>query len=236
MNTSMQPKDCVIHTSREPRRERGVVLLFALIALTIMLVGAVALISSFNTSLITAGNIGFKRDLVNQAELAAKTVLEKFNAGALDDSTKRAATLPTENYSAVVLATNNQGIPVALLSKTNFSPTSTWRLPDVSGTAGQNVTVRYLLDRLCTAPGNAQTALEAEQCVRAPVTNVPKGLDAETQRKGAEFGDSKQGVAAAVAIPAAYRLTVRAMGPRNTEAYYQMTFTEPLPPPAALPP
>ena len=207
-------------------------LLFALIALTIMLIGAVALVSSFNTSLVTAGNIGFKRDLVNQAEFAAKTVLEKFNAGALDTSAKRAANIDAQNYSAVVLPTNAQGIPVDLIDQAKFTTTS----PSYSPPGANKVTVRYLLDRLCNAAGNAQTALQPEQCVRAPVVKVPKGLDADTQRKGAEFGDPSQGISAAVAIPAAYRLTIRAMGPRNTEAYYQMTFTEPLPPPAALPP
>ena len=52
------------------QRQRGVVLLFSLIALVIMLIVAVALVRSFNNSLFTAGNIGFKRDMQNQSEAA----------------------------------------------------------------------------------------------------------------------------------------------------------------------
>ena len=53
-----------------PRRaaQRGVVLLYSLIALVIMLIAAIALVRSFQTSLFNAGNLGFKRDMRNQSE------------------------------------------------------------------------------------------------------------------------------------------------------------------------
>ena len=67
---------------RRASQQRGVVLLFSLIALVIMLIAAVALIRSFNSSLFSAGNIGFKRDMRNQSELAVSTALGYFRSGA----------------------------------------------------------------------------------------------------------------------------------------------------------
>jgi type IV pilus assembly protein PilX len=51
-------------------RQRGVVLIFTLIILLILTIGAVALMRSMNTSLFSAGNLAFRRDLVNQGEQA----------------------------------------------------------------------------------------------------------------------------------------------------------------------
>jgi len=44
-----------------PSRERGVVLIFTLIILLILTIGAVALLRSMNTSLFSAGNLAFRR-------------------------------------------------------------------------------------------------------------------------------------------------------------------------------
>ncbi len=221
-----------------PRQQRGVVLLFALIAVTIMLIGAVALISSFNTSLVTAGNIGFKRDLSNQAERAISDVMLKFvGAGALSTTAARGASIGSQNYSAVALTTNSQGIPLDLLKKTadftSASPVS-WTGADINGTAGQGIKIRYLVDRLCSTAGDANVTLAPEACIRGGKGQfLPGAGDESRTRSKAEDGGS--GVAAAVPQPAAYRVTVKATGPRNTEAFYQVTFTEPLPPPAAIP-
>ncbi len=42
-------------------RQRGVVLIFTLIALLILTIGAVALMRSMNTALFGAGNLAFRR-------------------------------------------------------------------------------------------------------------------------------------------------------------------------------
>ncbi len=67
-----------------PARERGVVLLFCLIILVVLLAGGVAVMRSMDTSLVGAGNLAFKRDLVNQGELAIAKAMREFQAsGAL---------------------------------------------------------------------------------------------------------------------------------------------------------
>jgi hypothetical protein len=185
--------------------------------------------------LISAGNIGFKRDLANQAERAISLVMLKFvGSGALVTTAARGANKTDHNYSATVLPTNNQGIPIDLLKKIDDFD-NTWTGADATSTTDQKVTVRYLVDRLCTQTGDATLTLEPEACIRGgPGQGKPDSGDESRMRSKAEEGGA--GVAAAVPIPATYRITARVMGPRNTEAFYQVTFTEPLPPPAAITP
>ena len=79
---------------------RGVVMLFGLIALLIMMIGAVAMLRSTGTSLVNTGNLGFKRDLTNQSERAADLALELMRTGALSTEAARQATSVANNYSA----------------------------------------------------------------------------------------------------------------------------------------
>ena len=95
------------HTHALPR-QRGVVLLFALVALVVMLIAAVALVRSFNTSLFTAGNIAFKRDLLNQGERVVPVVLAQMTSGVLAAPVARSVNVPGNNYSATMLKTNVQ--------------------------------------------------------------------------------------------------------------------------------
>ena len=67
--------------SRSPSRQRGVVLLFCLVILVILLAGGVAVVRSMNSSMFSAGNLAFKRDLLNQGEQAVSQVLRAFAAG-----------------------------------------------------------------------------------------------------------------------------------------------------------
>ena len=72
------------HRSPATRRaQRGAVLLFALIALVVLLIGTVALMRSMNTSLFTAGNFGFKRDSDQPGRARHGPVLDTVQSGAL---------------------------------------------------------------------------------------------------------------------------------------------------------
>src|SRR5256885_3140779 len=101
--------------SRSASRQRGVVLLFSLVALIVLLIAAVALMRSFNTSMFMAGNIAFKRDLQNQGERAVEKALNEFRSGLLAATAARSNDLQQANYKAVMLATNAQGIPPELV-------------------------------------------------------------------------------------------------------------------------
>ena len=59
---------------RGPRRQRGVIMVIALITLAVLLIGAAAAMRSMNVTLASVGYFGFKRDMTNQAELGLRHV------------------------------------------------------------------------------------------------------------------------------------------------------------------
>jgi Tfp pilus assembly protein PilX len=194
--------------NRRPSRQRGVVLIFTLIILLILTIGAVALVRSMNTSLFSAGNLAFRRDLVNQGEQAVSTVINEFKTGGvLASSASTQANVLASNYSATMLATNSEGVPTALLNGTAFTSVGT-AANDLVG-ATPDVTIRYVIDRLCSAAGPSSGAL----CVQSSA--APTGGTANTT----------PGVPPPTAT--VYRLSARITGPRSTQVFLQTTFTKP---------
>jgi type IV pilus assembly protein PilX len=190
-----------------PGRERGVVLLLTLIVLLIMTIGAVALVHSMNTSQISAGNLAFRHDLVNQGEQAVSNVLQSFQAGGpLANATTD--NLPNANYSATALPTNAQGVPTVLLLQGTAFSAAGMKASDITG-ATSDVTIRYVIDRLCNNTG----ASSSTSCVQF-VANPPGGNGSQTPR---------------LPPPSAtvYRLSVCVTGPRRTQIFLQTTFTKP---------
>ena len=204
-------------------RQRGVVLLFSLIALGIMLIVAVALVRSFNSSLFTAGNIGFKRDLQNQSERAVDVVLNEFrSSGNLASPGARGSNNAAYNYSATMLPVNAQGIPDALQNDTTFSAVgSTGK--DIPVT-DMKVTVRYVVDRLCATTGD-ETSLGAGVC-RLADNPVPVGTSL-SNLQGADRAPLCPTCSSAAPQGVVYRLSIKVTGPRNTQSFFQSTFTVP---------
>ncbi len=201
--------------SRSNRTQRGVVLMFALIALLVLMIGAVALVRSFNSTLFNTGNIAFKKDLQNQSERAAARILTALDTnGALSSTTLRGQHRQALNYRARILDTNEKGIPLALLTETAFDAVAD-RANDFD-IADQNVKIRYVVDRLCWTEGD-ETTLGASACVVASGASKDDG-SADTP-KGTETGHAMSQQNQIV-----YRLSIRATGPRNTQAYFQSTF------------
>jgi type IV pilus assembly protein PilX len=196
--------------------QQGVVMLFGLLALVIMMIGAVAMIRSMNTQLFNAGNLGFKRDLTNQGERATQLVLDALGgAGALSTEAAREAHNVASNYSATLLVNNDQGLPQALVNDTLFATVASSGNDIVTA---QGITVRYVLDRMCARVGLA----EPSQCTMSE-NGVPDG-GSTTQLDGAEHTGSG-GEASAVPPRVVYRLSIRVLGPRSTQAFFQTTLT-----------
>lgn len=190
------------------KRERGVVMIFTLIVLVILVIGAVALMRSMNTSLLTSGNLAFHRDLVNQGEQAVSNVMTEFKNGTAPLSGITTADNINANYKSTVLPTNAQGVPTALLGNNATFGAVGLAANDIAG-ATPDVVIRYVIDRLCTATGIASTT----DCVQA--TAEPPG------------GTGNRNTAVAPPTATVYRLSVRISGPRNTQAFLQTTFTKP---------
>jgi Tfp pilus assembly protein PilX len=186
-------------------RERGVVLIYTLIILLILMIGAVALVRSMNTSLFSAGNLAFRRDLVNQGEQAVSNVITSFTTGAFAVPGTTNADVAAANYSSTILPTNAQGVPNVLLNDTSFA--AAWTAPDITGATG-DINIRYIIDRMCSATGPSSSA----QCV---------------QSSAAPTGGTAPGTGLPPPSATVYRLTVRVSGARSTQVFLQTTFTKP---------
>ncbi|MDM0033582.1 hypothetical protein QTI33_15725 [Variovorax sp. J22P271] len=196
-------------SSQRPQ-QRGVVLLFCLIILVVLLAGGVAVVRSMNSSLFSAGNLAFKRDLVNRGELAAAQVMTLFKTGALAGSADT-ADMKAENYSATSLPVNDKGIPTALLSDTAYDAKASKKI----GNDADAVTIRYVIDRMCNDVGTP-ASLGAKGCVYAPLTT--QVLGGSSQRAKDDLPPPSSLI---------YRLTIRVDGPRNTQVFLQSSFTKP---------
>jgi len=188
-------------------RQRGGVLIYTLIILLVLTIGAVALVRSMRTSLFSAGNLAFRRDLVNQGEKAVSTVITEFTTGVFSSPTATQSDNPAANYSSTTLPTNAQGVPNALLAS-SLPATVGSSANDLTG-ATPDVTIRYVVDRLCSATGPSTGAL----CVQSSA--APTGGTANSTR--------------GLPPPSAtvYRLSVRVSGARSTQVFLQTTFTKP---------
>lgn len=179
-----------------PRQgQRGTVLIFTLIALAVMLIAGAALIRAMDSSLLQAGNLAYKRDLVNQAQRAMAVAKTALLTGALAAEATRNTDLSSANYSATRLSSNEQGIPSTLLAS------GTADLSD----SDTGVSLRYVIDRQCAATGDYTLT----SCVTVASADQQPADDRYRKVKNE-------------ARPV-YRITVRASGPRNTEAYFQST-------------
>ncbi len=191
-------------------RERGVVLIFTLIILLILTIGGVALVRSMQSSLFSAGNLAFRRDLVNQGELASSQVVTAINAsafpgpGATDTTHDQVA----YNYSATTLPTNTQGVPNVLLAD-DATFAGTFTAPDLTG-ATADVKIRYVIDRLCVA---------------IPPTVLPTSALC-VQSSSSPTGLTIPGNGLAPPRATVYRISVRVSGARSTQVFLQSTFTK----------
>jgi Tfp pilus assembly protein PilX len=191
---------------KSPTRQRGVVLIFTLIILLILTIGAVALMRSMNTSQFSAGNLAFRRDLTNQGEQAVSNVITEFKSGgALSTTAVTSNNVLASNYSATMLATNAQGIPNVLLSNTAYVAAG-FSAADIVG-ATPDVVIRYVIDRMCTVTGPSN-AIQCVQSSAAPTGGVANGTQAVTPPSAT-----------------VYRLSVRVTGARSTQVFLQTSFT-----------
>jgi hypothetical protein len=112
------------------------------------------------------------------------------------------------NYSATILTTNNVGVPTALLNNATFLTVGT-AANDLTGPT-PDITIRYVIDRLCATGTVIATAA---LCVQSSAN--PTG--------------GKANNTAAVTPPSAtvYRVSVRVTGARGTQVFLQSSFTKP---------
>jgi type IV pilus assembly protein PilX len=192
------------------RSQRGVTLVIAVIALVVLTVGAIAMTRSANISLRQAGNLAFKRDLVNQGERAIAAALAELRTGNLSAEAARQNNRNASNYSAYKLDSSEQGIPNVLVNDDTYASSGFTRaaLTDASG----SVVIRYVIDRQCSASGVfdssiCQTFTSAKSATYTGIKNNPGQADATVPPPPGPV----------------YRISVRITGPRGVQTFTQTT-------------
>ena len=186
------------------QRQQGIVLFFALIALVIMSLAAVALIRSVDTNTIIAGNLASKQSAVTSADSGVETAIT-WMSGITD-----MATFNADNATKAYYATQTAD-PTAF----NWDASDSLPADDASGLIDANGkdmsgnTVRYIVQRMCRNAG----APAKENCLfGAPVVESNSQSVRDTTRAGAVLPVEQSPM---------YRITARVIGPRNTVSYIQ---------------
>jgi hypothetical protein len=193
-------------------------MVFTLIALVLLLIAVAAMMRSVDTSTGVIGNLAFRRDLTNRAELAIAQAKAALNAGGIVyGEAARSSDLPAAHYSATRLASppGGIGVPAVLVSDHAYDDAhyscidgAGKAMPSCSAPATDGIVIRWVIDRQCAA---GTTDFTTDRCAFLRGSADSGGSMHQVTRKP---GGAAHGL---------YRISVRVTGPRNTEAYIQTT-------------
>ncbi|MFM9968985.1 MAG: hypothetical protein ACKVQK_11390 [Burkholderiales bacterium] len=185
-------------------RQRGVVLMVALIVLVALTLAGIALMRSVDTSTVIAGNLAFQQAATNFGDTGIETAitwLKTNNTGSVlhNDITAQGYAASRQDPS---VGQTWDSFWSTIIAKNNMAVTLT-----SSATTGN--TVSYVIQRLCNAGGDP-VSTGVDCAVPQSSTNT-----ASSSSKGAGFIQLQSSTAIF------YRITSRIVGPRNTISYVQ---------------
>jgi type IV pilus assembly protein PilX len=203
----------LLHGRHLRQRQQGVVLLVALIVLVIMALATAALMRSVSSTSAVAGNLAFQQAATTSADRgveAAVAWLEN-NHGQSSSATADAC-----SAGSTVLACDQSGRGY-LATRSDPGSTQTWadlwtRLvaagstPVSQATDAAGNTTAYLIQRMCSAAGDASTD---NGCAIQPTST----------ECGQSHNVNSQSTSCTSQVY--YRITVRTTGPRNTLSFTQ---------------
>jgi Tfp pilus assembly protein PilX len=188
--------------SSGPRRERGVVLMIALIVLVALTLTGLSMVRAVDTGSVIAGNFAFRQAALSAADAGVEAAFGVLNgAGGNGVVQNGADNLVANKYYPVMQPTNASGVP------TGIDWTLAYTLADVpngvtSVSVPANYDVRFIIERMCT--GAYPVTDVAGKCVNERTTNA----------SGGSLGIGRPRFTGATKTN--YRVTVRVAGPRNT--------------------
>lgn len=218
------------HRSRLRTDDRGIVLVVALIVLVAMTLGAIALVRSVYTGNLVAGNLAFQQSATHSADAGIETAIAwlENNNGVTTSATASACTpntLPVLSCDQAAYGYLSARQDPAVDPSTQVA--ESWRSFWVTTLSAKartlaadrvGNTVSYVIQRMCSLTGDAQSS--TNQCATSPRTlsegNCSSGSSCDSQRENL---NSRGGGGGSGQIY--YRITVRVVGPRNTESFTQ---------------
>ena len=199
--------------------QQGFSLIVALIALAIMALAAVSLMRTVSTSTLVSGNLAFEQAAVTGADVGVEAAITWLEANTGKASSGSASSC-SAGVGATVLACH-QAARGYLALRQDPTATQSWAdvwaalvaagaTPVVQATDAAGNTSSYLIQRMCSAQGDASGVTG---CSSAP---------SSAYCGGSMSGDSNVGAGNLPCTSSTYyRITVRVLGPRGTTAYIQ---------------
>jgi len=181
-------------------RQKGVVIVIALIVLVAMTLAGIALVRSVDTTNIIAGNLAFQQSATHAGDLgteAAIVWLETNSGGTALQADSSAAGYAASRADPAAGQTWDAFWSVTLAGQSVTMPTN-----------ATGNTVSYAIQRLCNAPGDPT----------APGTGCAVAFASSVSTANSEDAGS---VALLYSNQRYYRITSRIVGPRNTVSYVQ---------------
>jgi type IV pilus assembly protein PilX len=216
------------HTPFRPRAlrstQRGISLLFALMALVILGFGAVALTRSVDTGTLIMGNLAFKQDTLAASSSGAEKAINWLKTQLDTPGTAVALNGDINNHGYYAAAIDKLDVTATRTSSTNKLPTVNWDgdcnglpsgafetcefAPYAEPDRVNGNKIQWLITRLCD---KAEVPSGTNPCVRPPAASTSTASERGELQPG---GRISRGVASPY-----YRIIVRVEGPRNTVSY-----------------
>lgn len=189
--------------------QQGMILILTLVALVLLMLAATAIFRSTDAASWIAAQVGFRRDLKNEGERGLARALTTLDSGSLATRSGRYNHVSSENYSATLLSSNDQGLPSVLtLNDEDFAAAGMQAAAIKDAQTGASV--RTVIDRMCTKTG----AENSTECTQMLVDCSSAGGQDQNRMQSGTSAITK-------CIATAYRISVRVDGPRSTQAYFQ---------------
>lgn len=200
----MRLRSCRFHT------QQGAVLFMALIALVALMLAAVALVRSVETSNLVAGNIALKQGALQEADQMMNEAFSCLDKGGklMEPGVLLSVDNKTIcNYYAWLQPEGTEppyGVPKVLKDKKRGGDDGD------SDNASTGNTVWYVIERMCEQTDPPSTSMEwrADKCLESPFGKAAKITGG--------------GVDALPPLQAMYRISVKVSGPRGVTSYSQM--------------
>lgn len=214
----------------EMPKQRGVVLFFALIAMLVMSLAAVALIRSVDTSTLIAGNLAFKQSVTKSGDNGIEGAATWLSTTQLASVALNVLNDPTHPFNLTCLATRaagtlgatDPGCPTIIPGyhssidpALNLTADATWDgINSVPvGTDGSGNATSYIIQRMCR---NANQPVQNAGCM---ILGTADNVDGQHVMPPQEYCDGA-GCPPVGQVPS-NRITTRTTGPRNTVSYVQ---------------
>lgn len=213
MIINIQSKSIVRKLSPSLKRQQGVVLFFALIALLALSLAAAALVRSVDSSVLAAGNLAFKQSAAMSGDIAITSAGKWIASHALslnanDQTAGYHASNPQPadaNYAVDHIDLKSNAV---WTDNTKTEPASGSGIDANGYDALTGNTTRYVIQRMCKNQGSTS----ASSCIFGVAA-------AEGGSRGA-LGYNGAGLTPTGDSPL-YRVTARILGPKNTVSYIQ---------------